>query len=261
MDPSVSAFSVEEMFSLKGKVAVVTGGNTTLGMAYAVAFAKAGADLFIPHFTDDIDELKDEVAKLGRRVEFFKGNLVDAEYRKAMVAKCMEIYGRIDILVNNAGASTRAMYGETTDAAFSGDMELMLNVGFYLCRDIGEIMKKQGSGKIINIGSALSFTAGGGNPSYAVAKHAVIGLTRAVAATYRNDNVQCNAICPGFIPSNVNGQMSAERAPEIARRLPRGEMQTPGQMMGTALFLACPASDYVNGAYIIVDGGFAAGYF
>ena len=261
MDQSINDFSME-MFNLKGKVAMITGGNTNLGMGYSVAFAKAGADIFIPHFTDDIDEVKEAVEKEGRRVEFIKGDLVEADYRKAVIDKCMEAYGRIDILVNNAGASTRAMFAETTDAAFAGDMELMLNVGFYFCRDVGTLMKSQGSGKIINIGSALSFTAGGGgNPSYAVAKHAVIGLTRSVAATFRDDNVQCNAICPGFIPSAINGNMTADKAPEIARRLPRGEMQTPGQLMGTAVFLASAASDYVNGTYVIVDGGFSAGYF
>ncbi|MCL1848891.1 MAG: SDR family oxidoreductase [Clostridiales bacterium] len=261
MDPSVNQFSMD-MFSLEGKVAIVTGGNTTLGMAYANAFAKAGADIFIPHFTDDIDEIKGDIEGLGRRVEFLQGNLLEADYRKAIVAKCMEAYGHIDILVNNAGGSTRAMFSDTPDSAFHDDIELLLNVGFYLCRDVGTIMKQQGGGKIINIGSALSFTGGGGgNPSYAVGKHGVIGLTRSVAATFRNDNVQCNAICPGFFSSAVNGFMTADRSPDIARRLPKGEMQAPGQLMGTAIFLASAASDYVSGTYIIVDGGFAAGYF
>ena len=261
MDPSYDAFSLD-MFSLKGKVAMVTGGNTTLGMGYAIAFAKAGADIFIPHLLDDIDDVKAAVEAEGRRIEFLKGNLMEKDYRKAIIDKCLEVYGRIDILVNNAGGSTRAMFSETPDEAFSGDIELMLNVGFYLCRDVGTIMKNAGGGKIINIGSALSFTAGGGgNPSYAVAKTAVLGLTRAVAATFRNDNVQCNAICPGFISSAINGYMTADKSPDIARRLPNGQMQTPGDMMGTALFLASQASNAVSGTYIIVDGGFAAGYF
>ena len=260
MEQKVLDFSMN-MFSLEGKVAIVTGGNTTLGMAYATAFAKAGADIFIAHFTDDISEIEEAVKKEGRRIEFLKGNLVEASYRKALVEKCLQAFGKIDILVNNAGGSTRASLDETTDDAFSGDMDLMLNVGFYLCRDIGAIMKKQGGGKIINIGSALSLTGSGGNPSYPTAKHAVIGLTRSIAANFRNDNVQCNAICPGFFSSAVNGFMSAESAPEIVRRLPGNIMQTPDQLMGTAIYLASAASDYVSGAYIIVDGGFAAGYF
>ena len=260
MDNSILDFSMD-MFSLKGKVAIITGGNTNLGMGYSVAFAKAGADLFIPHFTDDIDEVKEAVEKEGRRIEFIKGNLLDEGYRKAIVDKCLEIYGRIDILINNAGASLRVKFWDTPDEAFSRDVELMLNVGFYLSRDVGMIMKKQGGGKIINIGSALSFTSAGDlNPSYAVAKHGVIGLTRAVSTTFRNDNIQCNAICPGFIPSSINEFISAERAPEIVRRLPNGELQKPGQLMGTAVFLASAASDYVSGTYVIVDGGLSAGY-
>ena len=261
MDQSVSDFSLD-MFSLKGKVAIITGGNTTLGEAYAVAFAKAGADIFIPHFTDDIATVKEAVEKEGRKIEFFQGNLMEADYRKALVDKCMEVFGRIDILVNNAGASTRAPFEECPDEYFRDDIELMLNVCFYLARDVGAIMRKQGNGKIINIGSALSFTAGGGgNPSYAVAKHAVIGLTRAISSTYRNDNIQCNAICPGFFSSAINGFMTADRAPDIARRLPKGEMQSPSQLMGAAVFLASDASNGVSGTFVNVDGGFAGGYF
>jgi 2-deoxy-D-gluconate 3-dehydrogenase len=210
-------------------------------MAYAVAFAKAGADLFIPHLTDDIDEVKEAVEKEGRRIEFFKGNLLEADYRKALIEKCMEIYGKIDILVNNAGASTRAPFEECSDEAYRNDVELLLNVGYYLCRDVGAIMRKQGGGKIINIGSALSFRSGGGaNPSYTVAKTGILGLTRAVAVTYRNDNVQCNAICPGFFSSAINNFMTAEKAPDIAKRLPKGEMQTPDELMGAAIFSPVP---------------------
>ena len=258
MEQKVLDFSMDK-FSLKGKVAIVTGGNTTLGMAYATAFAKAGADIFIPHYTDDIDEVKNAVEGEGRRIEFFQGNLLEADYRKAMVAKCMEIYGKIDILVNNAGASTRSSFEETTDQAYHDDIEILQNVGYYLCRDVGKIMREQGGGKIINIGSALSFRSGGGNPSYSVAKTAVLGLTRAVAVSYRNDNIQCNAICPGFFSSAINNFMTAESSPGVVARLPRGEMQTPDELMGTAIFLASAASDGVSGTYIIVDGGYAAG--
>ena len=259
MEQKVLDFSIDK-FSLKGKVALVTGGNTTLGMTYAIAFAKMGADLFIPHLTDDIDEVKAAVEAEGRRIEFFKGNLLEADYRKALVAKCMEVYGHIDILVNNAGMHTRADFEECTDDVYRNDVELLLNVGFYLCRDIAPIMKKQGGGKIINIGSALSFrSGGGGNPSYTIAKTGVLGLTRAVAVTYRNDNIQCNAITPGFFTSAINNYMTAERAPDVANRLPGGVMQTPDQLMGAAIYLASAASDGVSGTYINVDGGYAAG--
>jgi len=122
---------------------------------------------------------------------------------------------------------------------------------------VGLIMKKQGGGKIINIGSALSFTGGG---SYAIAKHGVIGVTRSIAAAFLHDNVQCNAICPGFFRSPVNAGMPEEVYKNVARRLPGNEWGQFGDLMGTAVFLASKASDYVNGAFIIVDGGFAANY-
>lgn len=258
MEQKVLDFTMDK-FSLKGKVAIVTGGNTTLGMAYATAFAKAGADIFLPHFTDDIDDIKAAVEKEGRRIVFFKGNLLEADYRKAMVAKCLEVYGKIDILVNNAGASTRATFEECPEEAYHDDVELLLNVGYYLCRSIGKIMREQGGGKIINIGSALSFRSGGGNPSYTISKTAVLALTRAVAVNYRNDNIQCNAICPGFFSSAINNFMTAERSPDTARRLPRGEMQNPEELMGAAIFLASSASDGISGTHLIVDGGYAAG--
>ena len=258
MEQKVLDFSMDK-FSLNGKVAIITGGNTTLGMTYATAFAKAGADLFIPHFTDDIDEVKAAVEGEGRRIEFFKGNLLEADYREALIKKCLEIYGKIDILVNNAGASTRAAFEETSDEAYRGDIELLMNVAYYMCREVGKIMRKQGGGKIINIGSALSFRSGAGNPSYSVAKTGILGLTRSVAVTYRNDNVQCNAICPGFFSSAINGFMTAETAPDVVSRLPGGRMQTPDELMGAAIFLASAASDGVSGTFLNVDGGYAAG--
>ena len=228
----------------------------------SVAFAKAGADLFIPHLLDDISEVKEAVEKEGRRIEFIQGNLLDADYRKALVARCMEVYGRIDILVNNAGAQTRApSFVECPDEAYRDDVELLLNVGFYLCRDVGAIMKQQGGGKIINIGSAFSFVGGGsGNPSYAVSKHGVIGLTRSVSSAFRNDNIQCNAICPGFFKSPINAHVAKDASNNVIRRLPSGEYGVFGQLMGTAVFLASDASQYVSGTHVVVDGGFGAGY-
>ena len=260
MDAGIFDFSLD-MFNLKGKVAMVTGGNTNLGMTYAIAFAKAGADLFIPHLLDDIDEVRAAVEAEGRRIEFYQGDLLDADYRKAMIARCMEVYGHIDILVNNAGGSKQSGFEDCPDEYFSDAVELFINVGFYLCRDVGAIMKKQGGGKIINIGSALSFTGKAGNPSYPTSKHGVIGLTRSVAANFRQDNIQCNAICPGFFKSAINAHLPEEEIIQVGKRLPGNEWGSFSKLMGTAVFLASEASDYVSGIYIIVDGGFSAGYF
>jgi 2-deoxy-D-gluconate 3-dehydrogenase len=247
-----------DYFSLKGKTAIVTGGNTNLGMAYAVAFAKAGADLFIPHFIDDVSEVKQAVESEGRKVAFLQGDLTDKSYRKAVIDKCLETYGKIDILVNNAGMGVFADFREYPDVAYARTIELNLNVVYYFGREVGQVMIDQGAGKIINIGSALSFTADGSCPPYVISKHGVIGVTRDFANEMGKYNVQTNAICPGFFETDVNTavQENKELYNRISARLPGGQWGEPGALMATAVFLAGKGSDYINGWYISVDGGF-----
>jgi len=257
MQQSVKDFSMD-YFSLNGKVAMITGGNTNLGMAYAVAFAKAGADLYIPHFLPDVDEVRDAVLAEGRRIEFLQGDLTDSGYRKRIIADCLEKYGRIDILVNNAGMGIFAPFEEYKDEDFSRTIELMLKACYFLGREIGLVMKKQGGGKIINIGSALSFVSDLHCPGYVVAKHGVIGLTRDFANELGKYNVQCNALCPGFFKSEVNAGVPQEIKDRVSAQLPGGEWGEFGQLMGTVVFLASKASDYINGWAINVDGGFSA---
>ena len=257
MQQSVKDFSMD-YFSLSGKVAIITGGNTNLGMAYAVAFAKAGADLFIPHFLPDVSEVREAVEAEGRRIEFLQGDLTDPGCRREVVPGCLEKYGKIDILVNNAGLGLFAPFEEYRDEDYAHVIELMLNVAYYLGREAGLVMKGQGGGKIINIGSVLSFTADGGCPPYVIAKHGVIGLTRDFANELGRHNVQCNAICPGFFKSDVNAGLPQELRDRVSAQLPNGAWGEFGQLMGTAVFLASKASDYINGSAISVDGGFAA---
>ena len=257
MQQSVKDFSMD-FFKLDGKVAVITGGNTNLGMAYAVAFAKAGADLYIPHFLPDVSEVKEAVLAEGRRIEFLQGDLTDPEYRRKIVPDCLEKYGRLDILVNNAGMGVFAPFEEFRDEDFAKVLELMLLTAYYLGREAGLVMKEQGGGKIINIGSVLSFVSDINCPSYVVAKHGMIGLTRDFANELGSYNVQCNALCPGFFKSDVNAGVPKVIADRVSAQLPNGEWGEFGQLMGTAVFLASKASDYVNGWAITVDGGFLA---
>jgi len=257
MQQSVLDFSMD-YFSLKGKVAVITGGNTNLGMAYAVAFAKAGADLYIPHFLPDVSEVKEAVEAEGRRIEFLQGDLTEPEYRKKIIPDCLEKYGKIDILVNNAGMGKFAPFDEYNDDDYAKVIELMLNTAYYLGREAGLVMKEQGGGKIINIGSVLSFTADGGCPPYIIAKHGIIGVTRDFANELGKYNIQCNAICPGFFKSEVNAGLPKDIVDRVTAQLPGGRWGEFGQLMGTAVYLASKASDYVNGWCIGVDGGFLA---
>lgn len=245
-------------FRLDGKVAMVTGANMGLGLAYAVAFAKMGADLFIPHFTEDVSEVKELIEKEGRRVEFLRGDLADPSYREAVVNKCMETYGRIDILVNNAGTNAFAPPQDFTDAMFQRVVEINLMSYYYLGHKVALKMIEQGGGKIINIGSVLSFTADSNCPSYIVAKHGITGLTRSFANDLGKYNIQCNGIAPGFFATEVNAPLREDPTfgAKITNRIAAGHWGDIPDLMGLAVFLASPASDYINGAMIPIDGGF-----
>jgi len=227
-------------------------------MAYCVAFAKAGADIFVPHFLPDVAEVKDAVEAEGRRIGFLQGDLTDAAYRKAAVAACLETFGHIDILVNNANIGLFAPFEEYTDEMYLKTVDIGLNAAYSLGREVGLVMKKQKSGKIINIGSALSFTGDTGCPGYVIVKHGMIGVTRVFANELRNDGVQCNCLCPGFFKSDVNTGVAQEIVDRVAAQLPGGKWGEFGDLMGTAVFLASRASDYVNGWAISVDGGFTS---
>jgi 2-deoxy-D-gluconate 3-dehydrogenase len=257
MQQSIKDFS-PDFFSLKGKVAVVTGGNTNLGMAYCVAFAKSGADIFVPNFEADVSEVKEAVEAEGRRFENLQGDLTDPAYRKAVIDTALEKFGHIDILVNNANVGFFAPFEEYPDSYYAKSIELGLNAMYYLGREVGLIMKKQGAGKIINIGSVLSYTADVGCPGYVIVKHGVIGVTRDFANELGKFNVQTNAICPGFFKSDVNTGVPQEIVDRVSAQLPGGQWGEFGSVMGTAVFLASRASDYVNGWSISVDGGFSA---
>lgn len=259
MENKITDFSLD-VFSLKGKVAIVTGANQGLGMAYALAFAKAGANIFIPHLTDDISEIKQLIEETGQKVVFLQGDLTDKNYIQEIVDACMNEYGKIDILVNNAGASKFGEFTEYPDSAWEKIIDINLNAVYYLSHRVAKQMIKQKSGKIINIASALAFTADKMCPPYTTSKHGIVGLTRMLAAETGQYNVQTNAIAPGFLVTEVNKEISSNKDyyNKINDRIPIGRWGDPYDLMGTALFLASSASDYINGFTINVDGGFAS---
>lgn len=247
-----------DWFSLKGKIAMVTGANQGLGMGYAVAFAKAGADLFIPHFTADISEIRELIEKEGRKVRFLRGDLTDKEYRKACVEECVKSYGRLDILVNNAGVSAFADFDTYPDEYWNMCINLDLNAVYFLSKEAARVMKAQGGGKIINIGSALSYTSDKKCPPYTAAKTGVLGVTRNFANEMGPYNIQTNAICPGFLATEVNAELRKDPDfyNKITNRIAAGRWGELDDLMGTVVFLASKASDYLNGVDINIDGGF-----
>jgi 2-deoxy-D-gluconate 3-dehydrogenase len=259
MDANIKRFSME-YFSLKGKVAIVTGGNTNLGLSYAVAFAKAGADLLIPHFIDDVSDVRLAVEAEGRRIVFLKGDLTDKKYRTDVIETCLREYGKIDILVNNAGIGIFEDFIVYPDEVYEKVINLNLNTVYYMGHEVSKVLIKQGYGKIINIGSALSYTADGRCPPYVISKHGVIGITRDFANELGKYNIQTNAICPGFFTTDVNKAVQEDKPlfERISNRLPGGKWGDLDALMGTVVFLASKASDYINGWNICVDGGFSS---
>lgn len=246
-----------DFFSLKGKVAIVTGGNTGLGQAYVVALAKAGADLFVVTYDRTWDETRAMVEAEGRKIEFFQADLTDRAQIDKVISACVETYGKIDILVNNAGTIRRAPLLEYKDEDWKAVMDINLNSVYFLSQAAAKVMVAQGSGKIINIASMLSFQGGKFVPPYTASKHGVAGITKAFANELAAHNIQINAIAPGYIKTANTAPIRADekRNAEILSRIPAERWADPFDLMGAVVFLASKASDYVNGHILAVDGG------
>ncbi|MDR0485063.1 MAG: 2-dehydro-3-deoxy-D-gluconate 5-dehydrogenase KduD [Alphaproteobacteria bacterium] len=252
---------IENLFSLKNKVAMITGGNIGIGNALAMGLAKAGADLFIPVYSEEnIEDMQKEVEALGRKVFFHKTDLSKVENACKIADICIEKMGKVDILVNNAGTIKRSPLLEGNNEDWQTVLDINLNAVYYISREVAKYMKKQGSGKIINIASMLSFQGGKFIPSYTASKHGVAGLTKAFANELAEFNIQINAIAPGYIETNNTAPIRADskRNAEILARIPANRWGKIEDLVGTAIFLASKASDYVNGYTIAVDGGWLA---
>lgn len=256
MTNDLNKFSMD-FFNLNGKVAVVTGGNTGLGQAYAVALAKAGADLLIPTFDTNWDETRELIEAEGKKVVFVQGDLTKKEDRSKVVNKAIEEFGKIDILINNAGTIRRAPLLEYKEEDWNAVMDINLNAVYFLSQEVAKLMEKQGGGKIINVASMLSFQGGKFVPPYTASKHGVAGITKAFANELACKNIQVNAIAPGYIKTQNTAPIRADekRNAEILSRIPADRWADPFDLMGSIVFLASRASDYVNGHILAVDGG------
>ncbi|KAF6634647.1 MULTISPECIES: 2-dehydro-3-deoxy-D-gluconate 5-dehydrogenase KduD [Paenibacillus] len=246
-----------DFFSLKGKTAIVTGGNTGLGQGYSVALAKAGANLFIVANNDEYEETRRLLEPTGVKVAFYQADLTEKESIKKIVEECVNEFGNIDILVNNAGTIRRAPLLEYKDEDWDAVMEINLNAVYHLSQEVAKVMVEQKSGKIINVASMLAFQGGKFVPPYTASKHAVAGLTKAFANELAVHNVQINAIAPGYIATANTAPIRADesRNQEILSRIPAGRWGDPSDLMGVVVFLASQGSDYMNGHILAVDGG------
>ncbi|SMG19385.1 2-dehydro-3-deoxy-D-gluconate 5-dehydrogenase KduD [Paracoccus sp. J56] len=237
-------------FSLAGQVALVTGANTGIGQAIAVAMAQAGAEV-IAAGRRDCDET---LALTGG------GRQMRLDFGDPMAARDVFARERIDILVNNAGIIRRADAVDFTEADWDAVIDVNLKALFFTCQAFARAALPRGRGKIINIASLLSFQGGIRVPSYTASKHGVAGLTRLMANEWASRGLNVNAIAPGYIETNNTQALrdDPKRSAAILDRIPAGRWGRPEDIGQSAVFLAAPASDYINGAVLNIDGGWLA---
>ncbi|TDB72360.1 2-dehydro-3-deoxy-D-gluconate 5-dehydrogenase KduD [Micromonospora sp. KC723] len=246
-------------FDLTGRLAVVTGARRGIGLAMADALAAAGADIIAvsAHLEPTGSEIEKRVRGHGRG---FTGYQVDFADRDAVTALAdrLERDGRpVDILVNNAGTIKRRPAAQHSDQDWDEVIAVNLSAQFVLSREIGRRMVERGHGKIVFTASLLSFQGGINVPGYTAAKSGLVGLTRALANEWASRGVNVNAIAPGYIATDNTQALreDATRNAAILDRIPAGRWGRPDDLAGAVVFLASPASDYVNGAVVPVDGG------
>jgi 2-deoxy-D-gluconate 3-dehydrogenase len=249
------------VFDLKGKVAVVTGGNGGIGLGMARGLAGAGAAVVVAGRNAAKSETA--VTDLTGRGARAKAIAVDVTQRTdvaRMVEETVSAFGRLDILVNNAGINIRRPLHELGDDDWHAVIDTNLSSAFLCCKAVYPTMKQQGGGKIINIGSMMSIFGASFAPAYAASKGGIVQLTRSIASSWAKDNIQANAVLPGWIDTDLTRGARKEVSglnENVLRRTPAGRWGTIDDMSGVAVFLASPASDFVTGTAIPVDGGFA----
>ena len=246
-----------DRFRLDGKVALVTGASAGLGAAMAVALGEAGADVVCHGNTRRADETARRVEEAGRQSLAISGDLASRETPAELLAATLGRFGRLDILVNNAGMIRRGPVEDHSWEDWDVVLEVNLSSMFRLSQLAGRHMLERGSGKIVNVASMLSFQGGIRVPGYAVAKGGVAQLTKAMANEWASRGVHVNAIAPGYMRTDNTAalQQDETRNRQILERIPAGRWGEPDDLAGAVVFLASPASDYLDGHILAVDGG------
>lgn len=248
--------TLETSFSLAGSRAVVTGAGSGIGRGIAHGLAAAGASVVLVGRTDTVERVRDELAETGADVHAERLDLGDTA---GLAGAADELAGRhpADVLVNCAGVIRRGPFANDTDESWDEVFAVNLDAPRTLSRAFGAGMLERGRGKVVNIASLLSFQGGWEVASYASSKHALLGLTRALANEWAGRGVQVNAIAPGYIATDNTAALRADstRAAEILARIPAGRWGRPDDLAAAAVFLASPASDYITGHTLVVDGG------
>lgn len=251
---------MDDIFSLEGKVAIITGASRGLGKSMAIALAKYGADI-VGVGQSSMEGTAEEVKKYGRGFLEIRADLTTTKYIEDIVKKTKEKYGKIDILINNAGTIRREDAIKYTEKDWDDILNLNLKTLFFLSQRVAkEFISQNTGGKIINIASMLSYQGGIRVPAYTASKSGVMGITKALANEWAKLNININSIAPGYMVTDNTKEIREDekRNEEILSRIPASRWGVPEDLTGAVVFLASKASDYVNGITIPVDGGWLA---
>ncbi|MCX5999635.1 MAG: SDR family NAD(P)-dependent oxidoreductase [Chloroflexi bacterium] len=252
---------MKPLFSLEGKVAIVTGSGRGIGKATALQLADAGADVVVLARTAaDIEKTADEIRARGRRALAVPTDVRASDQVASMVKKALDTFGRVDVLVNNAGASFPLATLQLSEGAWDALVRENLKTPYLCCKAVAEAMMKQGGGSIVNISSTEGLRAFATNAAYAAAKAGVISLTHSLAVEWAQYKIRVNCICPGFIANPLMPQ-ALEQDKSLAEKLARVPMKHVGQpedIGAGVIYLASDAAKYVTGAVLIIDGGFSS---
>ncbi|HEY6981084.1 glucose 1-dehydrogenase [Reyranella sp.] len=250
-----------ELFDLSGRVAVVTGGNGGIGLGMAKGMAKAGATIVVAaRDAAKTAVAVKEIEKCGAAATAIAVDVLQEESCRGLIADTMKAHGRLDILVNNAGMSIRKQPEHYTLAEWHTVLDSNLTSAFLCSHAAYPAMKQRGGGKIINIGSMMSIFGAPFATAYAASKGGMVQMTKAMATAWAKDNIQVNAILPGWIDTALT-RRARQEVPglheSVLKRTPAGRWGVPDDFAGIAVFLAAAASDFITGAAITVDGGFS----
>jgi 3-oxoacyl-[acyl-carrier protein] reductase len=244
------------MFSLEGRVAMVTGGSQGIGRACALALAKAGARVAISgRRAEKLDPVVEELKALGQDALRFAVDVSDAEAVKGMVEQTLAHWGKIDILVNNAGITKDTLVMRMKNDDWAGVLKTNLDGAFYCIRAALSPMVKQRFGRIINLSSVVAQAGNAGQANYIASKAGIIGLTKAVAAEVARRNITVNAIAPGFIDTAMTAGLSPELKEKMLGAIPMGRMGTDAEVAHGVVFLALPETSYITGHVLNINGG------
>jgi 2-dehydro-3-deoxy-D-gluconate 5-dehydrogenase len=247
------------IFDLTGKVAIVTGASTGLGAGMTLGLAEAGADIAL---VDRVEctETAEKVRAIGKRALTITADLSTIAPVKNIVELAVKEFGKVDILINNAGIIRRTPAIDFSEKDWDEVLAINTKAVFFLCQAAAKDMMKRKYGKIVNIASLLAFQGGIVVPSYSASKGAVAQVTKALANEWAQHGITVNAIAPGYMATNNTKALREDpiRSKSILDRIPAGRWGLPDDLKGAAVFLASPASDYVNGHVLLVDGGWMA---